>query len=64
MLDGSCKFAVPEYLYTAQTPSVQVNSFLSFLQSPAETAQLVGQDAGFIPCDELSGSVAGDCALP
>ncbi|MBR7834983.1 hypothetical protein KDL01_17040 [Actinospica durhamensis] len=64
VLDGSYTFAVPEYLYTAQTPSVQVRSFLSFLQSPAETAQLADQDAGFIPCDELSGSVAGDCELP
>lgn len=63
VLNGTYKFAVPEYLYTAQTPSVQVQSFLTFLQSPAETAQLADQDAGFIPCDELNGSVAGDCDL-
>jgi ABC-type phosphate transport system substrate-binding protein len=64
VLNGTYKFAVPEYLYTAPTPSVQVASFMAFLQSPAETAQLAGQDAGFIPCDQLSGSVAGDCDLP
>lgn len=64
VLNGTYKFAVPEYLYTAETPSVQVQSFMTFLQSPAETAQLADQDAGFIPCDQLSGSVAGDCDLP
>jgi hypothetical protein len=64
VINGTYKFAVPEYLYTAETPSVQVQSFLAFLQSPAETAQLAGQDAGFIPCDQLSGAVAGDCELP
>jgi hypothetical protein len=61
VLSGNYKFDAPEYLYTTQDPSAQVSEFLSFLRSPAETAQLVAQDAGFIPCVDLSGAVAGDC---
>ena len=61
VLDGSYRFTTPEYLYTTQNPSSQLSAFLSFLRSPAETAQLAAQDAGFIPCSGLSGAVAGDC---
>jgi ABC-type phosphate transport system substrate-binding protein len=64
VLDGTYDFAAPEYLYTAQNASPQVSAFLSFLQSPAETEQLAAQDAGFIPCADLSGAVAGDCTVP
>jgi hypothetical protein len=63
VLNGHYDFAAPEYLYTADNPSAQVSAFLSFLQSPAETAQLTAQDTGFIPCADLSGAVAGDCIV-
>jgi ABC-type phosphate transport system substrate-binding protein len=62
VLNGTYTFAVPEYLYTSDSPSPQVSAFLSFLRSPAETAQLAAQDQGFIPCANLKGAVAGDCA--
>jgi ABC-type phosphate transport system substrate-binding protein len=63
VIAGRYKFAVPEVLYTSANPSPQVADFLAFLQSPVETAELAAQDAGFIPCSDLSGAVAGDCGL-
>lgn len=62
VLNGSYEFAVPEVLYTAKTPSAQVSHFLTFLQSQSETTELAALDAGFIPCADLSGAVAGDCS--
>jgi ABC-type phosphate transport system substrate-binding protein len=61
VLNGTYTFAVPEYLYTSDRPSAQVAAFLSFLRSPAETAQLAAQNSGFIPCANLKGAVADDC---
>lgn len=61
VLNGSYGFTVPEYLYTTQHPSAQLSAFLAFLQSPVEAEQLMAHDAGFIPCADLSGAVAGDC---
>lgn len=63
VLNGTYTFAVPEYLYTSGSPSSQVSAFLSFVQSPAETAELAAHDPGFIPCADLKGAVAGDCAV-
>jgi ABC-type phosphate transport system substrate-binding protein len=62
VLNGSYAFAVPEVLYTAKNTSSQVTHFLTFLQSTSETAELAALDAGFIPCADLSGAVAGDCS--
>lgn len=63
VLNGTYTFAVPEYLYTSDHPSAQVSAFLSFLRSPAETAQLTAQDPGFIPCSNLKGAVVDDCTV-
>ncbi|HWG23422.1 hypothetical protein [Actinospica sp.] len=61
VLNGSYEFAVPEVLfYTASNPSSQVSHFLTFLQSRSETTELAALDAGFIPCADLNGAVAGD----
>lgn len=62
VLNGSYEFAVPEVLYTAKNPSSQVAHFLTFLQSQSETDELAALDAGYIPCADLSGAVAGDCS--
>jgi ABC-type phosphate transport system substrate-binding protein len=63
VLNGTYTFAVPEYLYTSDAPSAQVSAFLTFLRSPAEIAELAGQDSGFIPCADLKNAVADDCAV-
>jgi ABC-type phosphate transport system substrate-binding protein len=63
VLDGTYGFTVPEYLYTTANPAPQVASFLSFMQSPAETARLTDENAGFIRCADLGGAVAGDCTV-
>ena len=63
VLNGTYGFTTPEYLFTTEHPSAQLSAFLSFLQSPVEAEQLTAHDAGFIPCADLSGAVAGDCTV-